>query len=320
MEDSERLTYFYHSFPRRFRKDTGEELENGLKILKSIHDIGFILTPEITEWQEPLDDGTLSKPWKVIQKRCCFTELSPNELEKHTKSFGCFSLEFNARTIRQLGGIPVFYLPKPTDEDVGLESLASALIARTGEIQKVLNRLSELSEHIGKNPDKSQLLGVGKDGNKAFFRTSLGGTEDVLSLITRDTQPINILRNALRVITGFFYPAEDFRYTGILAYYQQREWRFVANMSKEGMEINRDPTESEKDQLLKIDSDFFGKELEFFTGTYKRVDQCRIFSELNGKSIYRYANRIIVPDAVIDAVREIFNKAEDPPVISVNEL
>jgi len=161
---------------------------------------------------------------------------------------------------------------------------------------------------------------VGKDGNKAFFRTSLGGTEDVLSLITRDTQPINILRNALRVITGFFYPAEDFRYTGILAYYQQREWRFVANMSKEGMEINRDPTESEKDQLLKIDSDFFGKELEFFTGTYKRVDQCRIFSELNGKSIYRYANRIIVPDAVIDAVREIFNKAEDPPVISVNEL
>ena len=91
-------------------------------------------------------------------------------------------------------------------------------------------------------------------------------------------------------------------------------------MSKEGMEINRDPTESEKDQLLKIDSDFFGKELEFFTGTYKRVDQCRIFSELNGKSIYRYANRIIVPDAVMDAVREIFNKAEDPPVISVNEL
>jgi len=303
-----------------FCNNAKEELENGLKIIKSIRDIGFVLTPEITEWREPLNDGTLSKPWKVIQKRCCFTELSPNELGKHTKSFGCFSLEFDVRTFRQLGGIPVFYLPRPTDEDVGLESLASALIARIGEIQKVLNRLSELSELIGKNPDKSQLLGVEKDGNSAFFRTSLGGTEDVLNLITRDTQPINILRNALRVITGFFYPTEDFRYTGILAYYQQREWRFIANMSKEGIEINRDPTESEKDQLLKIDSDFFGKELEFFTGTYKRVDQCRIFSELNGNPIYKYANRIIVPDAVIDAVRKMFNKTEDPPVISINEL
>ena len=320
MEDIECSTYFYHSFPRRFCNNTKEELENGLNIIKSIHNIGFVLTPEITEWREPLDDGTLSKPWKVIQKRCCFTELSPNELEKHTKSFGCFSLEFDVRTFRQLGGIPVFYLPRPSDEDVGLESLASALIARIGEIQKVLNRLSELSELIGKNPDKSQLLGVEKDGNRAFFRTSLGGTEDVLNLITRDTQPINILRNALRVITGFFYPTEDFRYTGILAYYQQREWRFIANMSKEGIEINRDPTESEKDQLLKIDSDFFGKELEFFTGTYKRVDQCRIFSELNGKPIYKYANRIIVPDAAIDAVRKMFNKTEDPPVISINEL
>lgn len=307
--------FFYHSFPRRFQGDASAEISKGLEILASVRDIGFVLTPEITEWREPQTNGTLSKPWKVIQKRCCFTELSPQELKRHSETFGSFCLEFDVRTFRQLGGIPVWYLPRASADDIGLESLPVALFARMGEIQTLLNRLSEIGQLVSKEKDKSQLLGFEKKGAKGFLRTSLGGAEDVITLITRDTQSVDILQNALRVISGFFYPAEDLRYTGLLAYYQQREWRFVANMSKEGFEVNRDPTSEEVDRLLQIDPAFFGKEMEFFTGVFRRVDQCRIYSELNGQPIYRFARRIIVPNVALEKASALFRTEGDPPVV-----
>ena len=313
--------YFYHCFPRRFRGDHELHLSKGLEILRSIHDIGFILTPEITEWREPQMNGTLSKLWTNIQKRCCFTELQRDEVKRHSDDFGSFSLEFDTQTLRQLGGIPVFYLPRATSDDIGLESLAASLVARLGEIQDVLNRLAEMAELIGKSNDKSQLLGIKNDntGAMGFFRTSLGGAEDVLALLTRDTQSVDILRNALRAVTGFFYPAEDFKYTGLLAYYRQREWRVIANMSKAGVEINRDPLPEEVERFLQIDPTFFGKEMKFRTGPARIVDQCRIFSELDGKPIYKFATRIVVPEPALEEARAIFNSQDDPPVVPLDK-
>jgi len=55
--------------------------------------------------------------------------------------FGHFALEFDVQTMRQLGGIPVFYFPRASQDDVGLESVAASLICRIGEIQILLNRL-----------------------------------------------------------------------------------------------------------------------------------------------------------------------------------
>lgn len=313
-------SYFYHSFPRRFTKDPASELDKGLEVLSSIIASGFLLTPEITEWREPRDDGSLGEPWKIIQKTCCFTELSPNELPKHSVQFGKFSVEFEVQTFRELGGIPVFYLPRATAEDRGLESLAASLMARSGEIQILLNRLAEIANLVSTSEDKSQLLVLQKNGQQLHTRCSLGGAEDLIAFLTDGTQPVHILRNALRALSAFFYPAEDITYTGLLAYYRQREWRLIANMIHLGQDIDRDLTDLEKDTLMAIDSDFFGKNMKFFTGTCRRVDQCRLFSKLNGKPLIQYASRVIVPSDALVKAKKLLADAAEIPVVALEDL
>lgn len=318
--DERDARYFYHSFPRRQRESPSEDLEKGLQVLTSICTSGFLLTPEITEWREPLDDGSLGKPWKVIQKRCCFTELAPGELAEHSKHFGRFSIEFDVQTFRQLGGIPVFYLPRASNDDVGLESVAAALLARIGEIQVLLNRLADLSKLVETTEDKSRPLIIQKNEQHFPTRSSLGGAEDIIEMLTHETQSVDILRNSLRALSAFFYPAEDFRYTGVLAYYHQREWRFIANMSKYGDNLDRDLNVQEKAYLIALDEDFFCQNVEFFTGTYRRVDQCRLFSELSGKRLLQYARRIIVPAAAIVPAKKLLGDLIHVPVVSLEEL
>ena len=77
-------SFFYHSFPRRFRESRVITKKKGLSILTSIAERGFLLVPEIIEWREPLTDGSFSKPIQNCQKRICFTELEREELPKHT--------------------------------------------------------------------------------------------------------------------------------------------------------------------------------------------------------------------------------------------
>ena len=318
---SEPERHFYHSFPRRNRESPASELTTGLEILSSIAASGFLLTPEITEWSEPRDDGSLGEPWRLIQKRCCFTELSPGELAEHSQQFGKFGIEFDLQTFRELGGIPVFYLPRATADDVGLESLAAALLARTGEIQILLDRLAELAKLVSVTDDKSKpLVVVQKNGQQLQTRCSLGGAEDVVALVTDGAQSVGILSNALRALSAFLYPAEDFRYTGLLAYYRQREWRFIANMAKHGHDLDRDLTEQEKATLMAIDGDFFGQTMEFFTRTCRRVDQCRFFDELDGKPLLQYARRIIVPMEALGAATELLGESNQIPVVAVEHL
>jgi len=317
---AENEIYLYHCFPRRQRKDPASELAFGLKILASISRSGFLLTPEITEWQEPLDDGSYGESWKVIQKTCSFTELPPCELPQHLEHFGRFSIEFGMQAFRQLGGIPVFYLPRATDSDVGLESLAAALMARTGEIQNLLNRLSRIAVLVENTRDKNQFLMAGKTGEELPTRCSLGGAEDLIRILTHRAQGVDILRNALRALSAFFCPTEDLKYTGLLAYYQQREWRLIANMSKRGHSVDRDLTDAEKSLLLDLDEEFFGREIKFFTGTHRRADQCRLYSELSGKKVIQYANRIIVPEEAVESAIEELGEDSHIPVVPLGSL
>lgn len=313
--------FFYHNFPRRYKDNKSAYIEKGLSILSSIKKAGFVLTPEITEWKEPLSNGTQSKPWRVAQKRCCFTELTPSEVVNHSKMFGKFALEIEISVFRQLGGIPVFYLPRPSEEDKGLESLASALLSRIGEIQVLLNRLGELEELVKNTTDKNQILNIVKN-NKVLesIQCSIRGAESLISYLRYDSQPITILRNALRALSGFFYPTEDFRYTGTLAYYRQREWRIIANMSKLGKELTRNPTKEEKEILIKIDNEFYNREIELLTGKYKRVDQCQIFDSLEGKPIIEFVRRVIVPTEAKKMATDILSNENDPTVVNLESI
>lgn len=313
--------FFYHNFPRRYKDNKLAYIEKGLSILSSIKKSGFVLTPEITEWAEPLSNGTHSKPWKVAQKRCCFTELAPSEVVNHSEMFGKFALEIEISVFRQLGGIPVFYLPRPSEEDKGLESLASALLSRIGEIQVLLNRLGELEELVKNTPDKNQILTLVKNTKVlGSIQCSIGGAESLISYLSYGSQPITILRNALRALSGFFYPTEDLHYTGALAYYRQREWRIIANMSKLGKELTRNPTAEEKERLIKVDNEFFNREIELHTGKYKQVDQCQIFDSLEGKPIIEFVRRVIVPSKARELATEILSSENDPIVVDLESI
>lgn len=313
-------SYFYHSFPRRYREDPAAEIDSGLKILSSIISSGFLLSPEITEWKERRDDGSLGERWENIQKTCSFTDLSPNKLSEHSKRFGRFSVEFDSQSFRELGGIPVFYLPRASEEDRGLESLAASLVARTGEIQTLLNRLAEVETDLPANVNKNRNVAYNKNGQQVCTRCSYEGAQDLIDFLTDGTQPVYILRNALRVLAGFMYPTENLKYTGMLAYYRQREWRLIANMSHNGQDIDRDLTDPEKDKLVAIDNEFFGKEIKYRTGTYRRVDQCRIFSMLDGKPVIQYAKRVIVPSEAVTRAVKLLEGYAEVPIVALEEL
>src|SRR5262245_55986431 len=131
-------TFFYHSFPRP-RAGNPEQL--GLHILGSILDRGLLLTPEKFEFREALVGGSTSPPWQIFQKRICFTELSPQQLGEHAKTFGKFAIEFDIPVLRRMGAVPVFYIPLNSE---GTEGAAAAMLARLGEIQTLLTRVETI--------------------------------------------------------------------------------------------------------------------------------------------------------------------------------
>ncbi|ENX41755.1 hypothetical protein [Acinetobacter sp. NIPH 2100] len=102
--------FFYHSFPRINTK-INETLEQnnlrGIAILNNIIKNGLLLAPEVMhlpfeleKWQNP-----------VVQHRCCFTLIKREMLEEHCQVFGRFSIEWNTSILKEIGIMPVMYLP-----------------------------------------------------------------------------------------------------------------------------------------------------------------------------------------------------------------
>jgi hypothetical protein len=309
--------FFYHSFPRRFRGVPEVELAKGHQILSAICEVGLVLTPEMTTWQERLLDGSLGAPWTNIQKRCSFTELRPTELAVHGDAFGHFSLEFDPLEFRRLGGIPVFYVPRTATGEPGFDALGTTMLARVGEIQRLLDRLAMVSSRTSTASDKSQLLGVQQPGKEPqFSRASLGAAEDIIAILTSGSQSVEALRDSLRFLSGYFCPTEDLRFTEPLGYYRQREWRLLANVAG----ADRSLTSVEIDRLLAIDGEFFGKVATYFTGDFRRVDQCRIFSHFQGKPLLSCARRVVVPNAAVNDVRALLRGVSGPEVVALDAL
>ena len=313
--------FFYHSFPRRRGIDESGEVEKGLAILRLMKEMGLLLTPEIIEWPEVRPDGSLSEPWYVAQKRCCFTELSPVDLPQHAEVFGHFAIEFDIQVLRSLGAMPVFYLPRISEANVGLEALASKLVAGIGQLEVLFDRLSQLEGLVQSNPHKDKRLLLTENGIGTHESwCSVGGAEELLSFLTRGLQPVLSLHAILKTVSNFFYPTEDLRYTDLQGYYQQREWRILANMARDGVELTRPLYKSEMESLLELDREFFSRPLFFRTGTFHTVDQCRLFEQLDGRSIIRYARRVIVPAIAGARANEILNEPNDPPVVTLESL
>jgi hypothetical protein len=103
------------------------------------------LTPQFIEWKQPSLGGA-SRPFPVLQKRVCFTELSPSELNGHAEKFGHFALEFEIDVVRRLGAMLVFYVPQPTSESGDGSVVGTALLAIAMDTRVVIQRMAGLNE------------------------------------------------------------------------------------------------------------------------------------------------------------------------------
>lgn len=185
----------------------------------------------------------------------------------------------------------------------------------------MFDRLSQLEKLVRNNSNNNeQFLITEAEIVISGTRCSAGGVKALLSYLTEGMQPVVKLWAAIKALSGFFYPAEDLKYTDLLGYYQQREWRILANMAKDGVELTRSLYAGEVESLLELDPEFFGEQLLFRTGKYRRVDQCKLFEQLDGKPIIRHARRVIVPAVAVARAKEILNEPSDPPVASLESI
>ena len=137
---------FYQSFPRPRPGETDIETANrGWAILQSMRKLGLILAPEVVEWHTPVSLGT-PEPIQVPQRRICFTELSPQELWEHSKFFGPFALEFETRTLRRFGALPVIYMPQALSERDHLALLGPFVVGHLNQIHSTLGKLHQLDQ------------------------------------------------------------------------------------------------------------------------------------------------------------------------------
>jgi len=301
--------YFYHSFPRR--KEKTDEVEKGLKILSMMKKMGLLLTSENVPWPDLSSDSSSSESWTIAQVHCCFTELGPAELLQHAEHFGHFAIEFDIDVLPRLGAMPIFYLPRRPIG--GAEALAKEFVACIGDIQKLLKRLLDLEDLVRINSNKDKRVVITENNVTRETRSSVGGAEDLLSSLTKDIQPTARLNAEIRALSGYFYPIDDLEYTSLLGYYRQREWRILGNMG-----LTRPLKAHERESLLQLDAEFFKKKLKFGTGIHARIDECKVFQELDGKPIIGYARRVIVPAVAVQRAREIVN--EHPPVTALESI
>jgi len=245
---------------------------------------GLLLVPELTKLRAP-GGGVVQE---IVQQRMCFTELASDEVAKHAETFGVFALEYEPIVFRQLGAVPVFYIPSNLN-GAGLAAGGTVLASRVAYTQELIRRL----------------IGDRKTGGagKAEFYASL--IDNLVSL--------EELFYTAEAIQNLFYPTEDLNYhDDPLHYYRQREWKIIPNFARDGKWEIEEPTAEEKRSLVSLNA-FFGKELR--PGT-SRVEGCRYFRRLDGKPTLGLARRIIAPDAAVEGAETLVREARMDIVVA----
>ena len=316
MKDDTR--FFYHSFPRPRRDETqSETADRGWAILQSISKLGLILAPEVVEWHTPVNLGTPS-PMQVLQRRICFTELSPQELNGHSKRFGPFALEFDTAALRRIGALPVIYMPQALSEGDHLSLLGPFVVGHIEQIRSTLALLNQINQYL--NPAYLQSLGANRVADDCIVTLTnpddLGGTvqefqvpwaaiRDILKFIGFRRAPFDAMMGATAIAQALFYPTDDDHRDQELGYYRQREWRISADYSVSGSPRGRDLHDREKKVLLELDEAFWGRTIHPSEPS-PRVDKAVALAQPDPSELLGQVARIIVPDDHFGRAREVF--------------
>lgn len=295
--------FFFHNFPRLRQGENREvQLKKGELIAASLLANGIMLSPETYEIPLLDNQGNVVDRLRTTQRRACFTELELEGLPGHSQTFGPFALVYDIDDLRQLGALPVFYIPL-TQGNANLSGLAAELLggfADAAAYVKVLAAmrnwlaghetvgLSYRGREVQLNPDQSRLI------------------RDLIDIlgdyVTADVQTTQL---RLSVLSSCFYPTENPKYTEPLHYYRQREWRLIAAfLTVNGQTVAEKVTTNQVEQLLEIDPDFFSKKLVFYERSSQVnaleedsiANRCYFFKELGIINVLAKAKALIIPD------------------------
>jgi hypothetical protein len=320
--------YFYHSFPRRRR---AEGPAHGLAILELIRDFGLLMTPEVAEWQYSHADGTPPRVQSMVQHRISFTELAPTQLARHAREFGPFSLEFDIETLKELGAIPVFYVPQGVEKKHA-GGLGATMVMHVIDAMRMTDRIAQMQAILESvPPDRArQIITIPTDSGPVLFDLDVKEARETLRAVALALAPPDSLSRFLEGTLNFFYP--DGRTNAALQYYRQREWRMGGNVAIRDEEMMCRPSEQMIARLLALDADFFGRpfpppnvvmsNVSWHNATQQRlVDDSWVFPGIGDKRILQFVRRVIAPAKAVEATRAILtNVANPPPVVSLESL
>jgi hypothetical protein len=319
---------FFHSFPRPRSSDTPETLiAKGMAILRLIKDLGLIVAPELVEWHVPLKGGT-QRSIKYDQLRICFTELHESELRQHAQRFGTFALEFEIDHLRQMGALPVIYMPQPISAG-DLSAIGPVLVMEIHHIEATIRMLEQLRvnmderELLAANPGATHiaaeciahLRNTEEDGTITNdFAIPIGAIRDVLKFIGFKNAPYAEMMNALGYAKSLFYPTDDTIHDETLAYYRQREWRIGRGLTSAGSVHSRSLTDAEMQRVIEIDPSFWTTAIG--TPPTRRIDMAHLIPQFGNGAVTNAISRVIVPSETVHDARQLFGNK----VVSLNAL
>jgi len=315
--------FFYHSFPRRGRS-TATGIEKGCKILSLICEAGLLLAPEIVKWKYPHADGSPPREQETIQRRICFTELSPDELLRHAEEFGHFALEFDIDTLKRMGAMPVFYIPQPISEGGdGVTSLGSTLVVQSTDAMVLAMRFAGIQKMLAEAVDVNEGRFDCTFGfqNLKTFSLDVAETRKTLEAISYAITPAEMLEHSLSGLLSCFYPADNVKDNKALAYYRQREWRIAWNFATRDEEVMRRPSSEVIERLLDIDAMFFGRDFPTMSGTKRLAEEALVFPGIRDKKILQMVNRVVVPRAAMASARSILSRfAPSVSIVCIEDI
>lgn len=296
----------YHSFPRTAPPDCDYD-EFGLAILNSIIDIGLVLVPEMISMDEHFEDGT-SNTLRIGQKRLCLSDIESGKLWEHSKKFGRFAIEWQHSVAMELGAMPVFYFPEVAKGAVGLTNLSGTLICRLAETVSLLKTLKDFLDHAREsNLELPTPVEQKETGAQLLLDTA--STKRLLEHLNANYRGFFELEANIRALAQLFVPTHNSTYTDSLNYYRQREWRIISDIEARGAATSRELTEAEKKRVASINASFFEKEVDTITGRDMRINQCRLYLDVDGQHPLAKATAVVVPNSAVRRAEELLERA-----------
>lgn len=308
----------FHSFPRPKRDEVkAATLERGLSMLTSMKGVGLVLAPEIVEWDVSVISGG-AEELRLLQRRACFTELSPEELARHSLVFGPIALSFDIGKLRAAGATPVIYVPQGIGGNP-LSQIGTFCVRGAYHTRYVLQQLLGLKEmsdpavvaaRFGKPAAPNfelNLKNTNSAGNVvADYKIPASTVREVLQHVGFNNIPFDHSIGVLSVLLNMFYPTDNEHAGDELGYYRQREWRLIAgDINFGGRAMGRSLTEAETRTPQQTDPSFWNRELTVDGVPNKRSALALVYDPMPGWNFFELVEAIFAPSDAIDSVRAI---------------